>query len=720
LPLSQISFLELFGTSFAIIIIIIIIMTTNPTPLVHYRFGCDAHGDPTILSDASFLETLVGTSTSTSTTTCQLANNAVTSTNIMESNQTIAALRDEFMATNATGLVLEVWMTPVADEAAEDASLSKPILTIGRGQTASSSDDDDSHDDDEIGIGCPGFELYMGQRGNLLEIRYSDNDPADSCRILLVRQQELVANQRLQVVLAINNEVDDNGTGTTTTNLYFNGIPIFVGMSNSVLTNLRTWNPDYTLQLFSNHHLVTSQQQQQHFQGSLHQVSLYNQAVNADQVADLYQRGLDEIETLKEERESLWLVAHSQANPAALVQGRAGSFRIGGYNVSTADYQILVEIVSLPQFGNLLSADGPISEPGQRIPLLGHEDSTSLMYRAWSDDFFTLPRLSSSGQDLNTHPEFFTYRIVAAASNNQNQTAAPLLGWSEPIQQELAIVHVNHPPSLVVPAHARITTTGIGIGAARPIALLEGVTLKDSDQNMDRVRVDLWAFHGTLTLSDEGLKLANFDCPATTTTTSNSVSWQCFGTGMANRNMTFVAEPDDVSSLLSHLQYNAFSWDQTDEIVVRIFDGAEGPCLSEEEHQRTTTFTTNDNFLLWEDTTTTNSNKGLLWHTIHEDCFMIETSIPVPGVPRPTDADASTLHGNNGKNFFYSLLDFKDFGITDAICWSVLAILLLCCCFGCQFCIKRMRVRGGNVSPENKVGRATTTRTTHDVGANVV
>jgi hypothetical protein len=310
------------------------------------------------------------------------------------------------------------------------------------------------------------------------------------------------------------------------------------------------------------------------------------------------------------------------------------------------------------------------------------------------------------------------------------------LGWSEPIQQELAIVHVNHPPSLVVPAHARIVpqeeqptnTTGIG---ARPIALLEGVTLKDPDQNMDRVRVDLWALYGTLTLSDEGLELANFDCPATTTTTtSNSiVSWQCFGTGMANRNMTFLAEPDDVSSLLSHLQYNAFSWDQTDEIGVRIFDGAEGPCISEEEHQRTT-FTTNDNFLLeLEDTTTTtttHSNKGLLYHTIREDCFMIETSIPVPGVPRPdADADAATTLHDDGKSLVNSLLDVKDFGIADAIFWSVLVILLVCGCCGCRFCIRCIRVRGRKVYPENNVGGITTTTgststTLDDDGATVV
>jgi hypothetical protein len=613
-------------------------LTTTSMPLVNYRFGCNSNGAAQVNSDP-WLGSLIP---SDEPLGCHFSNNGVTSATLMESNATVALLREEFLQTNATGLVLEAWMTPTSED---DTDLSKSILSIGG-----------RHEKAE---GCQGMELYLGQRGNLLEIRYSDNDAAQTCRILLVKQQPMIPNELLQVVLVLNQGE---------TSIYFNGVPIISGARNELKTNLTTWNPDYTLQLFSNH-LESS-----HYAGSIHQVSMYNQAMDVDQVSSIYERGLERLNKQRVEREPLKLVAHVET--ASLVQGQASSFTIGGYNASTPDWVVLVEITTLPQFGNLLADDGPVNVPGYRIPLLGDATRTSLFYRAWSEDYFNVPCFSYSGQDLEKPPEFFSYRLIAVDAQDNEK----VLGLSESVQHDLVIVHINHPPTLLTPNKANVPPEQPSGLDARPMAFVEGLELKDPDQNMDRVRVDIWTYNGTLTIPEDYLRLADFE-----TCANRSPFWQCHGTGAANRNMTFVTEPDDASLILSNLQYNAFFWDQEDSIVVRIYDGSGGPCLKEEEHQ--VRFSTNDNFF---------DDNAKVYHTIHDECYELMTSIQVPAVARNRVGEIS-----HGKVFFQGLFEVDDFGIADVIFWAVIGMLVLACCFSIQTCIKCLGRRGRKVYPDD-------------------
>jgi hypothetical protein len=619
---------------------------STTTPLAQYRFGCNAHGT----SEVSY-DPLLGSlrSTGMEEPSCQFATNGVISATMMESNATVASMRDEFLRTNATGLVLELWMTPSND--VDDSTASTPIFTIGGQQP--------EPDDDEIG--CQGMDLYLAQRGNLLEFRYSDNDAANSCRVLLVRQQALVPDELLQVVLTLN---------AGETSVYFNGTPIISGARNHFLTNLTTWDPDYTLQLFANHLMASSTTT--HFAGSLHQMALYNQAMDAEQVSSLYDRGLQSFHSELDEREPLHLVAYSE--PAELAQGRSSSFSIGGYNASSVDWKIMAEITMLPQFGKLLSAEGEIQAPGFRIPLPWNATRTELMYRAWSEDFFTAPGFSYSGQDLAKHSEYFTYRLIAVDVRDDEK----VLGWSEPVEQDLVVVHTNHPPSLLVPNYATLPSKQPTDLGSRPMAFLDGIELKDSDQNIDRVRVDVWASNGTLTIPDAFLPLADFESCA------RRSPWACHGTGVANRNMTFVAEPDDVSSILSNLEYNAFYWDQEDSIVIRIFDGSRGPCLKEEEHQGR--FTKDIDFV----------DGPKVFHTLHQECYQIVTSIQVAAVARMGIGGIEDTKG-----YFLAFFDFDDFGVADIIFWGVIAVVVLACCFSVRTCIHCWAARGSKVYPED-------------------
>lgn len=159
------------------------------SPLVDYRFSCNSGGQPQVYSDSIMADLF---DFDLSLAKCDFDHQGVSSTNMIESKLPIVGLRGEFLETNATGFALELWITPIVDN---DFGVSKPIFSIGGHHFR---DDDDDYNF------CRNMELYLGLRGNLLEIKYVDNDVRNSCRTLLVRQQAVENEKLVQVVLALN------------------------------------------------------------------------------------------------------------------------------------------------------------------------------------------------------------------------------------------------------------------------------------------------------------------------------------------------------------------------------------------------------------------------------------------------------------------------------------------------------------------------------------
>lgn len=133
---------------------------------------------------------LLGDLIGVNSTDCHYENNGVSSNSIVESNTTIAPLRNHFLETNASGLAVELWITPTVGH----GTVSRPILAIGG---LHYQDEEDDY------YACRNTELYLGMRGDLLEIRYVDNDPRMSCRVLLVRQQPLRNENLTQIMLTL-------------------------------------------------------------------------------------------------------------------------------------------------------------------------------------------------------------------------------------------------------------------------------------------------------------------------------------------------------------------------------------------------------------------------------------------------------------------------------------------------------------------------------------
>jgi hypothetical protein len=406
----------------------------------------------------------------------------------------------------------------------------------------------------------------------------------------------------------------------------------------------------------------------------MHKVAFYSQALGYEDVLDLFDASVPEYQFQEEEAEEpIYLVAEPSPD-AILVQGRTEEtpFVIGSFNASTFRYDLSIEIVTLPSFGMLIHEGLPINATNFRIAL-DTKTSSPLTYGSFSDDYFNAPTTSFSGVPFNEESvsESFEFRIVATIGDSD-------VAVSPSVTQDIHVVHLNRAPTLHAPLEALLVKEKYSDDAReRPRFIIDEVQVRDvADHNIDRIRVDVWAVNGTLNLSEEYLDLADFE-----SCSSRPFSvWQCFGDGLSNRNMTFLAEPDNVSLILKGLQYTSFFWGINDTVSVRIYDGSGGPCLDELEHQERNGTLDESPFDLF---------------TVHDGCFSALAEIQVAGFDR---SDATI--GSEDQGYLRRFFDFDDFGLPDLVFWCLLIMLMMACCFCCM-CISRcLRLRGANVIPE--------------------
>ena len=465
------------------------------------------------------------------------------------------------------------------------------------------------------------------------------------------------------------------------TSVYFNGVPIIDGARNYFKHNLLShWNSKHWVQLFSNY-LDASESadgSRAYFGGAINYVAVYEQELNENQLQLAYRIGQERNHNVTLLR-PLHLVA-STLETTVLVQGRTDgqTFAIGGFNATKAgSWIVYVEITSPPLFGSLRSIHGPALHPGVRIPLLGTDTKTMMLYEAQSPDFFTVPSSSYSGTGLNLPREVFSYRIVAVDA----KTGKTVLGESDDVSKTLYILHVNHPPVLRYSSPLRIIQDGSPPSGvrSRPKATITGLELWDPDLNIDRVRVDIWSWNGTVTVQDEYRPLVDFSSCHDRVFSA----WQCLGDGIANRNMTFLAEPTDAALILSNIQYDAFSWNSRDLIVVRVFDGIGGPCLDPSEHQSSTE--SSYTFQMFDDPEIAS------FKTLHENCYQVTANIEIPplGLPEHQGEDLVGFAG------------FDKFQSTHIVFWVTVSAVVLALCYCIPTCIKCSARRGRRIFPDD-------------------
>ena len=269
-----------------------------------------------------------------------------------------------------------------------------------------------------------------------------------------------------------------------------------------------------------------------------------------------------------------------------LIQGMTGktTFSIGIPSQPSNDsWKTAIQILSVPTQGDLFLAYLGGLPLTNRTILAGSGNGTggyvNMQYKAFDDEYFNIPSTNSKGENIpGVHPESFTYRILAV-----DRKTREIFNISKSIVQHIFVLNVNDKPTLSTPKLATPIEGQSTVGSTRMFTI-DNFRLQDIDMNVDKVRVTMWANNGSLYLNEEFIELADFNDCASRYAYKEFSNWKCRGRGRSDRNMTFVAQPDDVNKLLNGMVYSPYYGDNDDYITIEIFDGQDGDCLVEAEH----------------------------------------------------------------------------------------------------------------------------------------
>jgi Concanavalin A-like lectin/glucanases superfamily len=544
------------------------------------------------------------------------------------------------------GFTVATWFTPTLSH----PKSIQPIVTVG-GKAPTPTDFD-------YRTGCPGHDLMISQFQKTIYIQYTSSDlVASGFRCHHIRAFGYDLDDAVPTHVAVVFDATDS-------HIYVNGNRAVSGIPVQFDTMMANWNATD-----SNVQLLASYTSSEIFRGSIHQVDFFDQALNKSQVAALYDERIIQVSpsllsvSAKIDEES-WI--RQDANETL-------SLHIGSWNASASVFNLEVELVSLPQHG-ILSYNGTqiTAKTRRRFPIGFNSTTITFDYRLTEPNYFSFPSINMYGRETLFLPEFFDFRIRAYNFNRS------LIALSPTTTQPIQVIHVNHPGHLAAPNNVVLDIMN-PMTAIVPGPVFYNDTL---DYDMDYVRVDVWADYGLLSMSTDGLRLADFD------SCKNRVEgeWQCIGDGIKNSNMTFMAIPSDVRSVLRYLSYERSSPTLADEINIRVSDGTGAMCLSQLEHNARM------QSILGIDS----------WSTTHpsfrDECFQTHAIIPVPGY-NSTDQDPLNPNRRNGSNRggFLGFLSIADLIFWGLIC-AVIAFCILCCRQ-----LPRCSARGRAVDVDNSV-----------------
>ena len=562
-----------------------------------------------------------------------------------------------------TMLVMEVWMTPPSGEAHDDNHHEpEPILTLGKpaleapiGLDASNISSQGSSFDYCDGSLALELSTY---RGHLLVRFRNDDSSSSACNTLYLSQVDLVAEDILQFILVFDY---DTGQLSNLLSVYMNGQALYervlVDSSAASQSLVQSWPADSVLWLFGNPIHTRP------FRGALAQVSVYTGRLDDEQgtrdwVQQRFQLGVTRAKPLELQSVPVQRVAIDQdaKDPTDII--------VAATTASTRQFQISVEQLSVPGHGTLY-ADNKVGSEETLFPALadgtvlglgmsnGNQTAKlALKYVLDGTDYFNEPSMNAHGDQLQLLPETFAYRLVARDALGRKLAVSPT------VSQSIIVLHVNHPPTLSGPEEIDPSFIHDGTATVTGIVLIDA-----SDFDIDRVRVDVWAESGYVSIAPQHVPLADFD-----SCRGRSYSpWQCTGDGQRNRKMTFLAIPNDVNQVLDGLTYHAMAPGVSDDIVVRVSDGQDGDCLAAEEHEQYT------------------DAYGRSVTTSHRGCFQIQVQIHVPAIDFDSGQDvAATDHAFLGTRINTARLLF----------WTLVFALGVCCwsCFRrCPRCLARGR-----------------------------
>ncbi|GAX10283.1 hypothetical protein FisN_3Lu509 [Fistulifera solaris] len=558
----------------------------------------------------------------------------------LRSSKTLDALREHLLA-RQNEWSLSTWVTaqlPLGDE----IPMLQPILTFGSGSVSRLLQSD---------AGCGGYFMMVAQLGAHLVFAFDDYS-THSCRMIRMGQYDLQHNVPVSLTIS---------TSGSMTNLFIQGKLVMENVPFAAdLTRLPS---NQSLQLFPQ--VDTADATSQPFQGSIMQVSLFDESLTSKQVQGIFEEGIGEAAVVP-----LYLEAHP--SDAVMIEQDAPISKptliwVGGSNTSTVTLPLFVDIESIPTKGELYSGGAKLLADVNSLPIPVNTTGLWVEYRRPSETYFTKPSVNAYGESLDLPEESFQYRVVA-------QWEQRVLAASKPVTQTVEIQNVNHAPTWTNINEA-IMTIADGI----PSYNFSFPTLMDeADLDLNRVRVDISVQQGRISLQNESLHLADFDfCNM-----RSFSAWQCTKDGMSRKRISFVAVPSDVSTILAGLAYKGFVPGNEDTLVMDVYDGVGDQCLDGHEHE------------IWRNKWRQESS--FKFSTVFRGCYHVQTKITIPS----TNLSGGNQSGSSSW-LSYMNLDFKNFGSADVVFWIV--FLAVCyCLFNCmRDCCPNCLARGARVDPDN-------------------
>lgn len=556
----------------------------------------------------------------------------VASTTLLESARTMGELLSSVTASAMAGpavgpptLAVEVWFTPATTTASSSVIEFVPILSIAapveplRANTTTAGTTTDP---------CQGIELVIGQRGHRVEVKYRDHlqyiehyaeqlfddddddghdgadddnlqhlqqhRPASACRIVPVTDWDLSTTSddnhanhnssrpppppRLQQLVVV---WQDYGARVQ---IYGNGdlledidrLPPYVVMDDGVEDPnvlLRSWDPEYRLQLFSNsqqdpiqlattttnskttkidtdtattvtNSTTTGADSAPIFAGLIHRVALYNAGFDDENdVAVLFQEGMalrsnpcnyffgpssNTTKTIPllasipepkitdmSPRNNTDSLRTTTAEDLLVTQGEAVTISLGARessNSSTAFWDVMVEFVQVPRYGHLR----PVALERRTTSFTRYHVGDQIRLPEGQTQIELVYDSTTTGEE---DTDSFAYRLVALRKCDTEDTNAHKsmeLGWSNSVQQQIQILPRKHnfalqglPEEILQPEHQPQDRDSLPYGTLGDIVLL----LDEADYDIDRVCVLMWTEEGTLTidLDDETMNDMTFD-----------------------------------------------------------------------------------------------------------------------------------------------------------------------------------------------------------------
>ena len=557
----------------------------------------------------------------------------------LRSEKTLDGLREHLMVNEWS---LSTWITAEVPSGEETPKV-RPILMFGSGNVSRTTQSDG---------GCGGYYMAIAQFGS--QLVYSFEDATQTCRVIRMSTFDLHHDVPVSLTIA---------TSGSMTNLYIQGQAVMESITLAVdLTRLPM---NQTLQLFPE--VDASDSTTGPFQGSIMQVSFFDETLASERVQGLFEQGIGEAAVVP-------LYLEARASETVVIEQDVPILEptliwVGGANTSTAVLPLFIDLQSLPAKGALFTAGAEIPVGLNSIPIPVNSTGLWIEYRRPSSDYFTVPSTNAYGDTLEMPNESFEYRVVAFWE--QRTIAA-----SKPVTQAVQIRNVNHAPTWIN-ANEAITSF---VNNAPSYNFSFPSLMDELDLNMNRVRVDLTVLQGRISLRKEAIHLANFDfCK-----TRSYSAWQCSNDGINKKRISFVAVPGDIAGILAGLSYEGFVPGKEDTLVMDVFDGVGGQCLDEREHE------------VWKNNWKADGASQL--STVFLGCYHVQSNMTIPSI------DVSSENESGGSSWLsFMNLDFKNFGSADIVFWVVVLSMGYCLMHCIRDCCPKCLARGARVDAEKHV-----------------